>query len=58
MIYIHLCQELGDVLYGKYGKYNCKAGAGGCCKHVAAAPSEKSHQNNANLAKSIVKSKV
>ena len=34
VIYIHLCQELGDVLYGKC---NCKAGAGGCCKHVAAA---------------------
>ena len=34
LIYIHLCQELGDVLYGKC---NCKAGAVGCCKHVATA---------------------
>ena len=35
-IYIHLCQELGDVLYGKS---NCKAGegTGGCCNYVAAA---------------------
>ena len=32
-VYVHLCQKTGDVLYAKC---NCKAGAGGCCKHVAA----------------------
>ena len=31
--YIHLCQKSGAVCYAKC---NCKAGAGGCCKHVAA----------------------
>ena len=32
-IYIHLDQENGDAVYAKCG---CKAGKGGCCKHVAA----------------------
>lgn len=32
-VYTHLCESSGDILYGKC---NCKAGAGGCCKHVAA----------------------
>ena len=32
-IYVHLCQSFGDMLYGKC---NCKAGASGFCKHVAA----------------------
>jgi len=32
-VYVHLCQGTGDILYGKC---SCKAGAGGCCKHVAA----------------------
>ena len=29
-----MCQESGEVFYAKC---DCKAGAGGCCKHVAAA---------------------
>ena len=33
-VIVHLCQKTGDVLYGKC---SCKAGKGGCCKHVAAA---------------------
>ena len=33
-IYIHLCENTGEVFYAKC---KCKAGAGGCCKHVAAA---------------------
>ena len=32
-IYIHLCQETGEIFYAKC---SCKAAAGGCCKHVAA----------------------
>ena len=32
-VYIHLCQKSGEVFYAKC---SCKAGAGGCCKHVAA----------------------
>ena len=32
-VYCHLDQAFGDV---KYAKCNCKAGQGGCCKHVAA----------------------
>lgn len=32
-VYVHLCQRSGDILYAKC---LCKAGAGGCCKHVAA----------------------
>ena len=32
-VYAHLNQTSGDV---KYAKCNCKAGQGGCCKHVAA----------------------
>ena len=31
--YIHLCQKRGAIYYAKC---NCKASAGGCCKHVAA----------------------
>jgi len=33
IVYVHLCQTTGDILYGKC---SCKAGLGGCCKHVAA----------------------
>lgn len=33
-VYVHLKSESGEV---EYAKCNCKAGAGGCCKHVAAA---------------------
>ena len=33
-VYVHLCQVSGDILYGKC---TCKAGCGGCCKHVGAA---------------------
>ena len=33
-VYIHLCQVSRDILYGKC---TCKAGCGGCCKHVGAA---------------------
>ena len=33
IVYVHLSQETGKILYGKC---TCKAGAGGCCKHVAA----------------------
>ena len=33
-VYVHLCQEGGEVFYAKC---DCKAGAGGCCMHVAAA---------------------
>jgi hypothetical protein len=32
-VYIHLCQNAGEIFYTKC---SCKAGAGGCCKHVAA----------------------
>lgn len=32
-VYTHLCQNSGNILYGKC---SCKAGAGGCCKHIAA----------------------
>ena len=32
-VYTHLCQMTGEVLYAKCC---CKAGQGGCCKHVAA----------------------
>ena len=32
-VYVHLCQQTGDVLYAKC---SCAAGQGGCCKHVAA----------------------
>jgi hypothetical protein len=32
-IYVHICQNTGYVCYAKC---NCKCGAGGCCKHVAA----------------------
>ena len=32
-VYVHLCQISGDIFYAKC---NCKLGAGGCCKHVAA----------------------
>ena len=32
-VYTHLNQTTGDVMYAKC---NCKAGQGGCCKHVAA----------------------
>ena len=32
-VYVHLCQHTGEMFYAKC---NCKAGAGGCCKHVAA----------------------
>lgn len=34
VLYIHLCQCSGEIIYAKC---LCKAGAGGCCKHVAAA---------------------
>jgi hypothetical protein len=33
-VFIHLCQSTGEILYSKC---HCKAGAGGCCKHVAAS---------------------
>lgn len=33
LVYVHLHQHSGDVTYAKC---NCPAGAGGCCKHVAA----------------------
>ena len=33
-VYIHLHQTSGEILYAKC---SCKAGAGGCCKHVSAA---------------------
>lgn len=33
LVYVHLNQESGDV---EYAKCCCKAGQGGCCKHVAA----------------------
>eukprot|EP00794_Sanderia_malayensis_P013123 gene13123-14471_t len=33
VVYCHLNQKTGDVIHAKC---NCKAGAGGCCKHVAA----------------------
>ena len=33
IVYVHLSQETGKILYGKC---TCKAGTGGCCKHVAA----------------------
>ena len=33
LVYVHLHQHTGDVAYAKC---NCPAGAGGCCKHVAA----------------------
>ena len=32
-VYIHMDQVNGDVMFSKC---NCKAGQGGCCKHVAA----------------------
>ena len=32
-VYVHLSQDSGSV---EYAKCTCKAGAGGCCKHVAA----------------------
>ena len=32
-VYIHLDQHSGDVVYANC---NCKAGQGGCCKHIAA----------------------
>lgn len=32
-VYVHLCQNTGDIFYAKC---SCKAGSGGCCKHVAA----------------------
>ena len=32
-VYVHLDQESGDA---EYAKCNCKAGQGGCCKHVGA----------------------
>ena len=32
-VYVHLDQENGDAVYAKC---SCKAGKGGCCKHVAA----------------------
>eukprot|EP00794_Sanderia_malayensis_P000921 gene921-228_t len=32
-VYAHLDQDSGEILYAKC---NCKAGQGGCCKHVAA----------------------
>ena len=33
-VYVHLSQDNGEIFYAKW---NCRAGAGGCCKHVAAA---------------------
>ena len=33
-VFIHLCQSTGEILYAKC---HCKAGAEGCCKHVAAS---------------------
>ena len=33
VVYVHLNQATGDVVYGNC---SCKAGKGGCCKHVAA----------------------
>ena len=33
IVYVHLDQINGDVVHAKC---NCKAGQGGCCKHVAA----------------------
>ena len=32
-VYVHLCQQTGEV---QYNKCSCVAGQGGCCKHVAA----------------------
>ena len=32
-VYVHLCQTTAEVMYAKCC---CKAGQGGCCKHVAA----------------------
>ena len=32
-VYVHLDKENGNVVYAKC---SCKAGKGGCCKHVAA----------------------
>ena len=32
-VYVHLCQQTGEV---QYAKCSCVAGQGGCCKHVAA----------------------
>ena len=32
-VYVHLNQRSGDLIYSKC---SCKAGQGGCCKHVAA----------------------
>ena len=32
-VYVYLSQATGEILYGKC---SCKAGAGGCCKHVSA----------------------
>ena len=33
-VFIDLCQSTGEILYTKC---HCKAGIGGCCKHVAAS---------------------
>ena len=33
-VYVHFCQVSGDI---RYEKYACKAGYGGCCKHVGPA---------------------
>ena len=33
-VYVHFCQVSGDI---RYEKYTCKAGYGGCCKHVGPA---------------------
>ena len=32
-VYVHLCQQTGEV---QYAKCSCVAGQGGCYKHVAA----------------------
>ena len=44
--YVHLCQKEGDILYAKC---NCKAGMGGCCKHVAAVLFQLNEYKQLNL---------